>query len=141
MVRAALLALVALSLVGCDDVENGPDGPEPAGEEVVEINGELANDRGIYEVTDFEKVPLDAGDFYFEPTIIAGVGGLELELHLVTESETTHNLTIPELGIDDDVTQGDIIGNIVTIPETGTITFFCKYHRDQGMIGGLQAVT
>jgi plastocyanin len=27
----------------------------------------------------------------------------------------------------------------VTFPQSGTVTFFCEYHRASGMLGGLQA--
>ena len=70
---------------------------------------------------------------------MTGPGGLEIELDLITSSTTTRNLSIPELDIDEDVTSSGIIGNFVTIPDSGTLTFFCKYHREQGMVGGLQA--
>jgi plastocyanin len=138
--RSIPLLAVILLAAGCGEdtpVQSG-NGPQAPG--TIEINGEAATDRGTYSVTDFEKVAVNTGNFYFEPTHVTGPPGLEIELDFVTDSDPTqHNVTLPEQGIDEEIPPDSIVGVFASFPESGTLVFFCKYHRGQGMVGGLTA--
>lgn len=143
--RSRLLAplfLLALIAAGCDGEEPSANGGGDApAEGTIEIGGVTANDRGSYSVTDFEKVAVEAGSFYFEPTVVTGPPGLQIELDFVTDGEQpNHNVTLEEQQIVEEIPPDSIVGVFVTIPESGSVAFYCEYHRDQGMAGGLTAV-
>jgi len=46
-----------------------------------------------------------------------------------------HNLTVESLGIDEDVQAGETITVQVTLPDSGSLPFVCKYHVSNGMQG------
>jgi plastocyanin len=101
------------------------------------IAGVEANDHGTKEVGDEAKVELD--DFYFSPTVIKGKPGSQVKLELENESGTEHNLSIDSQSIDQDVEGGEDATVTVTIPQSGEVSFYCKYHKSQGMAGALEA--
>ncbi len=81
------------------------------------------------------EVELD--DFYFSPTVVTGTPGQSLKLELKNEGTALHNFTLADQSIDEDVTAGEDVNVTVTIPQSGFVEFFCKYHRAIGMVGEL----
>ena len=51
----------------------------------------------------------------------------------------TKDVSIDSLHIDQDVNSDGSSTVTVTIPQSGTLEFYCKYHRSQGMAGELKA--
>ena len=114
-------------------------GPRPQAPNTIQIDGEEATDRGTFGVTGPDQVPVDAGSFFFSPTLITGPPGTEIQLDFTTGGDQTHNFSLPDQAIDQDLTPGSAVGVTATFPDMGTLVFFCKYHREQGMLGGLTA--
>ena len=102
------------------------------------IAGLKANDHGAKSVSDEAEVELD--DFYFEPTVLQGTPGHKVTLELKNEGKVEHNFTLAAQGIDKDVEPGEDAKVSVTIPKSGAVSFYCKYHKSSGMAGAL-AVT
>jgi plastocyanin len=73
--------------------------------------------------------------------VLEGTPGQRITLELKNEGGSEHNLTIGELMIDQDVEPGDEAEVEVTFPDSGTLTFFCKYHRGQGMAGAFRVAS
>ena len=113
--------------------------PTPQRAGTIVIEGETANDAGTYSVGGSETLEMSARDFAFSPTLVLGPPDLAIEIDLVAEGEGTHSFTLPEEGIDQDVAGGETVRISATFPDTGTFVFFCKYHRERGMVGGLTA--
>jgi plastocyanin len=103
----------------------------------ITIGNEQANDKGTKDVSGVDEIELELDSFYFEPTVFTGTPGQTIKLELANESDTEHNLSITELSIDQDVEAGEDANVMVTFPDSGSLVFFCKYHRTQGMIGQL----
>ena len=82
---------------------------------------------------------MEMDDFYFSPKTVKGQPGQKVEVELKNEGKVEHNLTIDDQGIDKDVEPGKTATVEVTIPQSGTADFYCKYHRSQDMTGQLQA--
>ena len=80
---------------------------------------------------------MELDDFYFEPTVITGTPGQSIKLELENEGEALHNFTLTDQQIDQDVAAGQSSDVTVTIPQSGEVQFFCKYHKSLGMVGGL----
>jgi plastocyanin len=100
-----------------------------------------ANDHGTKDVSGESKVEVELDDDYFAPTVLEGTPGERLTLELKNEGGSEHNLTIDELSIDQDVEPDEEAEVEVTFPESGTLTFFCKYHRGKGMAGAFRAAS
>jgi plastocyanin len=135
--RTALAACLALILAtGCsgDDEEGRP--VQPAN--TVVLNGRVANDHGSDAVSaSGERVTIEAGDFYFEPTVLTGPAGEAVVLEVVSGGQSVHNLTVDE--VDQDMAAGESVDVELTFPDSGTLVFVCKYHQDRGMAGALVA--
>ena len=104
------------------------------------IAGVRANDQGTKAVEDNGKTEVELDDFYFEPTVLGGKAGEKVTLELKNEGQTEHSFTIDSQGIDKDVQPGDEAEVTVTIPKSGVVSFYCKFHKSSGMAGAL-AVT
>ena len=99
--------------------------------------GVSANDHGTKQVSGMTEVELD--DYYFEPTVLKGKPGQKVTLELKNEGKTEHNFSIDAQKIDKDLEPGKSAMVSVTIPQSGQISFYCKYHKSRGMAGALQA--
>jgi len=91
-------------------------------------------DRGVAAAAG-SAVTLDAGDLFFAPTCVTAGGGGTLEVTLQNSGAALHNISIEELGIDEDVPAGETVTVEVELPDTGTLGFTCKYHVSSGMVG------
>jgi len=99
--------------------------------------GVQANDHGSKSASGETKVELD--DYYFEPTVLKGTPGQKVTLELENEGSIEHNFTIESQGIDKDLEAGEDAKVTVSIPKSGALSFYCKYHKSQGMAGALVA--
>jgi len=104
------------------------------------IAGVQANDHGTKAVEDSGKTEVELDDFYFKPTVLEGKAGEKVTLELKNEGNTEHSFTIDSQGIDKDIQPGDEVEVTVTIPKSGVVSFYCKFHKSSGMAGAL-AVT
>jgi plastocyanin len=70
---------------------------------------------------------------------MAGTPGKKLKLELENEGNADHNFTLEAQNLDQDVDAGEKAEVTVTIPQSGQVSFFCKYHKQLGMAGALAA--
>jgi plastocyanin len=149
MRRTALIfAVLALGLVpllaGCGSSSSSSGGTttESGGESeggTTTVAGLKANNHGTKPVESSGKTEVELDDFYFEPTVLEGKPGQKVELELKNEGNVEHSFTVDSQGIDKDLEPGDEGEVTVTIPKSGAISFFCKYHKSSGMAGALAA--
>jgi len=99
------------------------------------IAGVSANDHGTKSVSGTAEVELD--NYYFKPTVLKGKPGSSVTLELKNEGSVEHNFTIDSQGIDKDLEAGGDAKVSVTIPKSGVVSFYCKYHKSMGMAGAL----
>jgi len=138
----ALLGLVVLVAGGCGSGYGGGGGgtSTESGGDQRSIAGVQANDHGTKAVEDSGKTEVELDDFYFEPTVLEGKAGEQVELELKNEGDTAHSFTIDSQGVDKVIEPGDEAEVMVTIPKSGVVSFYCKFHKSSGMAGAL-AVT
>jgi plastocyanin len=128
--------VVVMLATGCSG-EDEEGRPGQAANTVV-LNGQVANDHGSEAVSaSGERVTFEAGDFYFEPTVLTGPAGEAVLLQVVSAGQSVHNLTAGE--VDQDVAPGESVDVELRFPDSGTLVFVCKYHRERGMAGALVA--
>jgi len=137
VIVAALGLLLALAAAGCggggsssESTAGGAEGGK------AKIAGQTVNDHGSKTVSG-DEADMELDDYYFEPTLLRGKPGTKVKLELENEGSTEHNLTIASQGIDKDVEAGEDATVTVTIPKSGIVAFYCKYHRSMGMAGAL----
>lgn len=80
-------------------------------------------------------VSIDAQDYAFTPASVPGRPGERLRLRLTSRSSTLHNITIPERRVDRDIEPGGGVEVDVTVPDSGALEFFCKFHAALGQRG------
>jgi plastocyanin len=132
---AAAIAVFVLVVVGCGGSKKSEQG-ESEGKKAT-IAGLSANDHGSKQVSGTAEVELD--DFYFDPTVLKGKPGSKVTLTLKNEGKVKHNFDLDAQQIDQDIDPGKSATVTVTIPQSGQVSFFCKYHKSMGMAGALQA--
>jgi YVTN family beta-propeller protein len=95
------------------------------------------NDHGTVDVRGQDEIDLEADDNYFAPTFLRGAPGQTLTLVVENESSSLHNVSIPGLGVDTNVAPHGSTEIQVTFPQSGSTTYFCKFHTALGMNGAL----
>ena len=138
----ALLALGAGAVAGCaqDNPVIEPGGNEDAGEGhdpqgTATILGEEATNHGETDVSGETEAEMELDDSYFGPTIWRGEPGQQLTLALHNEGAAPHTFTLDEAGLDVELEPGEEGSVDLTFPESGTVAFYCRFHRAQGMVG------
>jgi plastocyanin len=78
-------------------------------------------------------------DDYFKPKTISGKAGSTVKIELKNEGSNEHNFKIDGQKADADVEPGKNATVSVVIPKSGTVQFYCEYHKGLGMVGKVQA--
>jgi len=77
----------------------------------------------------------------FSPTVITGTSDQTLDVTVSQRKDPSsayrHNFSVPALGIDRNIAKGPghSITVSVTLPTSGFLVFFCKFHVDEGHAG------
>jgi plastocyanin len=134
-VALVLLSVLVLAAAACGGDGNG-GGESEGGKKM--IAGVEANDHGEKDVSgETGKVEIELDDDYFEPTVLKGTPGQKVTLELKNEGNAEHNISIADQNIDQDVEPADEAEVEVTFPQSGELSFVCKYHESAGMAGAL----
>ena len=141
----ALAAVLVLAACGQDNpaIEPGGQGhSEDAGEGhdpqgTATILGEEATNHGEATVTAEGEAEMELDDSYFGPTIWKGEPGQQVTLKLHNEGQAPHTLTLDDPKLDVELQPDEEASAQLTFPESGTVLFYCRFHRDQGMVGAL----
>jgi len=136
--------LLLLAAAGCGSSSSSSSGGTTTGDSGGggrrAIAGVQAHDHGTKAVEDNGKTEVELDDFYFKPTVLEGKPGQTVTLELKNEGETEHTFTIDSQSVDQDLGPGEEAEVDVTIPKSGVVSFYCKFHKSSGMAGAL-AVT
>lgn len=100
---------------------------------------ESVGDNGTTDVAGKSSVDLELDDNYFKPQTVNGKPGQKLTIELENEGSAEHNFTIDDQSVSQDVEGGKSASVTVTLPRSGTVAFYCKYHKSAGMTGTLAA--
>jgi len=80
---------------------------------------------------------LELDDNYFKPTTISGKAGSTLKLELKNEGSAEHTFTIDSQKVDKELEGGKTAEVTVKFPASGSVQFYCRYHKSSGMVGKL----
>jgi plastocyanin len=129
---AVLVLAVAACGSGGGDESEGEGGSTTIGGMTSQLHGtkDVSNETG--------KVEIEMYDDYFEPTILKGKPGQKITLELKNEGENPHTLTVSDQGVDQEIQPGEEAEADVTFPQSGELTFVCRFHESKGMVGALE---
>jgi plastocyanin len=135
---ALTLGLVATACGEEPTIRGGqgqPGGDDTAGGAAFDIS--QVEDHGAADLSGQSETSLELDDFYFEPTVLMGEPGQTLSIELENEGSAPHTFTIETADIDEEVQPGDKVETDVTFPDSGALTFICRFHAGGGMQGAL----
>lgn len=144
----ALLIIVMLGVAACSSGGGASGSPSPTPTVAVTttaaVSGTCPASAGLPPSTNIHgtvaasgsQLSIEAGDFFFNPTCVTGVHSGAITLTVHNGGVTLHNVSIPSLHIDMDMTSGQTIIVHVMMGKA-PLVFFCKYHRGAGMLGAL----
>ena len=104
------------------------------------IAGVQAKSHGTKDVSgETGKVEVEMYDNYFEPTVLKGDPGQKVTIELKNVGKAAHTFTLTEQSVDREVQPGDEAEADITFPQSGELSFICKFHKNSGMVGALEA--
>lgn len=79
-----------------------------------------------------------AKDFMFAPTTINATAGKPITVTVKNDGQAEHNFSIESLKVNQDIEKGESKTVTFTPTQSGSIQFFCEYHKNShGMVGTL----
>jgi plastocyanin len=137
LVIATLAAMLVLGACGSDDGDSDSSGSgDGGGDAPVELSGEV-NDEGTEDATGSTTLEMEADDFYFGPTFVKATPGSTLTITVENEGDASHTFTVDDQSIDTEVEPGSSADVDVTVPDSGNVAFYCRFHISQGMQGAV----
>jgi plastocyanin len=101
------------------------------------VSGKVT-DKGTQTVSG-SSLKLEADDFYFKPTFIDAKPGTKLSVEIENEGQNEHTFTIDSANVDQEIAPGKSATVSVTVPSSGDLNFYCRFHRGMGMQGAIVA--
>ena len=102
------------------------------------VIGACGDDNGGVEAGgggDGDGLAVDLTDFRFSPDELEGTAGETVSIQLENTGSASHTFTGD--GVDEEVSPGDSATVEVTLPDTGSFDFFCRFHPGQAMEGSI----
>ena len=144
LAATALIAVVALGLSACGSSSSSSGSSKStsttkaAAPTPVTLSGTVTN-KGTKDVSTkgATSMELELDNFYFEPTFIKAAPGQKLTLELKNEGSVPHTFTAPSLNINKELQPDSKETVMVTVPMSGNVPFYCRFHKDNGMQGAI----
>jgi plastocyanin len=144
----ALMAVAALALAACGSGDdNGSSasssgssssstaaaggGYGSGGSKTTSSNATTSNSSG--------EIKMQMVDDAFQPKTITGKAGSTVKVELKNTGSREHNFKIDGQKADADVEPGEDATVSVKIPTSGSVQFYCEYHKGLGMVGTVKA--
>jgi plastocyanin len=85
------------------------------------------------------EVKLALADNVFQPKSVTGKAGSTVKVELKNTGSNEHNFTIDSQKVNKDVKPGEDTTVSVKIPTSGSVQFYCEYHKGLGMVGTVKS--
>ena len=143
MKRFALLLLLIPALAACGGGKksNTSASPSTVPPGTTGAATPKMNKHGVKDVSGMSSLDVEMDDYYFSPTVIRGKPSQKLTLNFSNHGTVEHNFTITSQGLNKDVEPKKTASVQVTLPSSGVLVFYCKYHKTLGMAGELATGT
>ena len=135
---ATFACLVSLAACGGGDGD-GPSGAAPTSSAAgdtppVALQGTVTG-KGVKDLAGATTLDLALADRFFAPTFVQGLPGSTITVNLTNEGAMPHTFTIAAPKVDVTVEPGKTGTASVTLPASGALAFYCRFHKDAGMQG------
>jgi plastocyanin len=145
----AVTTLLCLAAAGCGggdgDTGAAPSGPATTSQAPttaaatqsgppVALSGTVT-DKGTKDLAGDDEIRFDLGDSFFSPTYVKATPGSTVKVELKNGGAMPHTFTVDAPKVDKQVAPGEDTSVSVTIPASGTLAFYCKFHKTLGMQG------
>jgi plastocyanin len=130
---AATFLVAGAGVVGCGD-DGDSETDTAASAPPVSLAGQVT-DHGTTDLGDATELDLELDDQYFAPTFIEAPAGTSVKVTLENEGDLPHTFTIDDAGIDQELQGGATATVDVTMPDSGSLAFYCRFHVSAGMQG------
>lgn len=144
-----MVVVVAGALIVAGACSSGRDGSsgaqgsspaatsEPSQKAPVELSGtvNVHGEADLASKGQTAEIEIEADDFYFQPTFVKGAPGASVTVKLRNEGTAQHTFTIDSLSLDETLAPDARKDVTVTLPSTGTVNYYCRFHKGQGMQG------
>ena len=130
----AVTVLMTAAAVGCgkSKTETRASGAPP-----VSLPGQVTNHSSadVSGKGARAKLDLEVDDFYFGPTFVKAAPGQVVTVTVKNEGRATHTFTVDGSGVDQQLSPDTKATIEVTMPASGYVNYYCRFHRGQGMQG------
>jgi plastocyanin len=99
----------------------------------VSLAGEV-NVRGTTTLSG-STVEINQDNFFFTPTFVKAAGSSKVTVKLNNNGSAPHTFTIDSLSVDQVVQPGQSATVDLVLPAGGTVAWYCRFHKSQGMQG------
>jgi plastocyanin len=135
--RKPAMAMAALALVaaGCGKSTKTTS----AGSPPVQMTGTV-NSHGTVDESgkgSAATLEVEQDDYYFGPTFIKAAAGQKLTINLKNTGGAPHTFTTSDGSVDQQLSPGSKATVTLTVPSSGVVTYFCRFHHGQGMQGAV----
>jgi plastocyanin len=132
----ALLVALALGLSACGSSDSSDSSTSSSGSSAATSSTTSAAKSS----DDSSSTEVEMYDNYFKPKTISGAPGSTVKIELKNEGKNEHNFKIDsQKQADADVEPGKSSSISVMIPASGSVQFYCEYHKGLGMVGTVKA--
>jgi plastocyanin len=140
----ALLAVAALGLAACGSSNSSNTSSSSSTNSAASSGGGGYGSASSKTTTasnssSGETNEVEMYDDYFKPKTITGKAGSTVKIELKNEGQNEHNFKIDGQKADADVEPGKNATVSVVIPKSGSVQFYCEYHKGLGMVGKVQS--
>jgi plastocyanin len=129
-------ALLLLAACGSSS-KHGSGGSGASTAAPVQLSGTVTN-KGVATASG-GSIEIDAKDLYFSPTFVKAPAGSTLNVTIKNEGTNQHTFTIDGANIDKSLAPGQSTTVSVKVPASGSVNFYCRFHRGVGMQGAIVA--
>jgi plastocyanin len=84
------------------------------------------------------SVEIEVNDNFFKPNILTGIPDTAIVATVSNKGSRQHNFSVTGQQVDQDLKAGEAPSVVFNMPASGRVVFFCKFHREDGMVGELQ---
>jgi plastocyanin len=139
----ALLAIGTLALAACgssDDNSSSAASTSSSAGGAYGASSKTTKTTAVSSSSSSGTTEVEMDDDYFKPKTITGKAGSTVNVELKNEGSNEHNFKIDsQKQADADIEPGKTATLSVKIPTSGSVQFYCEYHKGLGMVGTVKA--
>jgi plastocyanin len=137
---ALLIASVLVLATACTSTSSTTTAPVPGTSSSTGSTSESSSSGGTSSANVSGKTTFDmtAQNFSFTPATLVGTAGQSLQIRVTNTGSVLHNFSITSQSVDIQISPGQEQEFDVTFPSSGSVQFFCKFHKvSNNMVGQL----